>query len=188
MKSVVQKIRNQHRSRLSSLLSIKCIPVRAGSAALFTRHRHGHVSDASCSDVTTATTSREGSGMSRSIMTLGACVTSAVPHALTTCHYTARDYSNVSTGFQRSVSDTPLDRAQVAAGIATTSTRTYEMMGYSLASRLPGTRSCARRTQGQDRCPRRCPGPWAHSRLQAAPSSSLATPVGLNVTLSQSQR
>lgn len=67
--------------------------------------------------------------MSQSIMTFGACVTSAVPHALTTCHYTARDYYNVSIGFQMSVSDTPLDRAQVAPGISTTSTPTYEMMG-----------------------------------------------------------
>lgn len=128
--------------------------MRAGSAALLTRHCHGHVSDASCSDVTMATTSRKGSGMSRYITTLGACVTSAVPRALTTCNYTARDCYNVSIGFEMSVSDTPLDRAQVAPGVSTTSTPTYEMMGYSLTRRLPSTHSCARLTQGQGRCPR----------------------------------
>lgn len=151
---------------------MKCIPVRARSAALFTRHCHGHVSDASRSDVTMATTSREGSGMSSFVMTLGACVTSAVPQALTTCHYTARDYYNVSIGFQMSVSDTPLDRAQVAPGVSTTSTPTYEVTVYSLPRRLPSTRSWARTAA------RGAPLTTAHSRLQAAPSSALATPLG----------
>lgn len=110
--------------------------------------------------------------MSRSVMTLGACVRSAAPQALTTCHYTARDYYNVSIGFEMSVSDTPLDRAQVAPGVSATSTPTYEVTVHSLPRRLPSTRSWARTAA------RGAPLTTAHSRLQAAPSSALATPLG----------